>query len=46
MVSPGEFYGDAGKGYVRVALVEPEDRLELVAKRFVDSGARWTGASA
>ena len=45
LVSPGEFYGEAGNGYVRVALVEPEDRLELVAKRFADSGARWTGVS-
>ncbi len=44
VVSPGEFYGDAARAYVRVALVEPEDRLELVAKRLAESGAQWDGA--
>ncbi|HTW08702.1 MAG TPA: pyridoxal phosphate-dependent aminotransferase [Acidimicrobiales bacterium] len=33
IVSPGEFYGAAGTGYVRVAAVAPMDRLELVAAR-------------
>ena len=33
LVSPGEFYGDAGAGHVRVAVVEPMDRLRLVADR-------------
>jgi succinyldiaminopimelate transaminase len=33
LVSPGEFYGDAGQSHVRVALVQPLDRLELVALR-------------
>jgi succinyldiaminopimelate transaminase len=33
LVSPGEFYGAAGAGHVRVALVQPEDRLALVAER-------------
>ena len=32
-VSPGEFYGPAGAGHVRVAVVQPDDRLELVARR-------------
>jgi succinyldiaminopimelate transaminase len=41
LVSPGEFYGSAGSGYIRVAVVQPDDRIELVAKRFADSGARW-----
>ncbi len=36
LVSPGEFYGPAGGGYVRVALVAPDDRLELVAQRLAD----------
>ncbi|MBW3668002.1 MAG: succinyldiaminopimelate transaminase [Actinobacteria bacterium] len=33
LVSPGEFYGDAGRGHVRIALVQPLDRLDLVAAR-------------
>jgi aspartate/methionine/tyrosine aminotransferase len=32
-VSPGEFYGRAGAGHVRIALVQPMERLELVARR-------------
>ena len=33
LVSPGEFYGDAGAAHVRVAVVQPDDRLRLVAER-------------
>jgi succinyldiaminopimelate transaminase len=33
LVSPGEFYGEAGRGHVRVAMVQPDDRLALVAER-------------
>lgn len=33
LVSPGEFYGPAGSGHVRLAMVAPDDRLELVADR-------------
>ncbi len=33
LVSPGEFYGDAGAGHVRLAMVQPDDRLELMARR-------------
>ena len=33
VASPGEFYGPAGAGYVRVAAVAPMDRIELVASR-------------
>jgi len=33
LVSPGEFYGPEGEGFVRVAVVQPNDRLELVAQR-------------
>ena len=33
IVSPGEFYGPAGAGHVRVAVVQPDDRLQLVADR-------------
>jgi succinyldiaminopimelate transaminase len=33
LVSPGEFYGPTAAGHVRLALVQPDDRLELVAER-------------
>ncbi|MCU1363814.1 MAG: dapL [Acidimicrobiaceae bacterium] len=31
--SPGELYGEAGKNFVRLAMVQPDERLELVASR-------------
>lgn len=33
VVSPGEFYGDAGAGHVRLAAVAPDERIELAAAR-------------
>jgi len=33
LVSPGSFYGEQGAGHVRVAMVAPLERLELVAQR-------------
>lgn len=33
LVSPGEFYGEAGRHHVRIAMVQPDDRLALVAER-------------
>src|SRR4051794_3572679 len=33
LVSPGDFYGAAGGQNVRVAVVQPEDRMALVAER-------------
>jgi succinyldiaminopimelate transaminase len=33
LVSPGDFYGDGGADHVRVAVVQPDDRIELVATR-------------
>lgn len=33
LVSPGEFYGVAGREHVRVAAVQPDDRLALLADR-------------
>jgi aspartate/methionine/tyrosine aminotransferase len=33
LVSPGEFYGPDGADFVRVAVVQPMERLELVASR-------------
>jgi aspartate/methionine/tyrosine aminotransferase len=37
LVSPGEFYGEAGAGHVRIAVVQPDDRIELVARRLARS---------
>jgi aspartate/methionine/tyrosine aminotransferase len=33
LISPGEFYGAQGAHAVRVAVVQPDDRIELVARR-------------
>ncbi|MEX2292297.1 MAG: succinyldiaminopimelate transaminase [Acidimicrobiales bacterium] len=33
LVSPGEFYGPDGADHVRVAVVQPDDRIALVAER-------------
>ena len=33
LVSPGDFYGTGGSRYVRVAVVQPDAKLALVAKR-------------
>ena len=33
LVSPGEFYGPTGAGFVRVAAVQPTDRIALLADR-------------
>ena len=33
LVSPGELYGEGGGGHIRVAVVQPMERLELVAER-------------
>ncbi|HEX3794614.1 MAG TPA: aminotransferase class I/II-fold pyridoxal phosphate-dependent enzyme [Acidimicrobiales bacterium] len=33
LVSPGDLYGDGGAGFVRIAVVQPMDRLRLVADR-------------
>lgn len=33
LVSPGDFYGTAGAEYVRVAVVQPDERIDLVAQR-------------
>ncbi|MDQ6837923.1 MAG: aminotransferase class I/II-fold pyridoxal phosphate-dependent enzyme [Actinomycetota bacterium] len=39
LVAPGDFYGTAGSGHVRLAMVAPLDRLELVASRLGGSRA-------
>jgi succinyldiaminopimelate transaminase len=33
VVSPGELYGDGGRDFVRIAVVQPDERLELAATR-------------
>src|SRR5204862_5429795 len=40
LVSPGDFYGEAGSGHVRVAMVQPGDRLELVGTRLSSTADR------
>ena len=38
IVSPGEFYGDAGRGHVRIAAVQPDERIALVVERLARAG--------
>ncbi len=38
VVSPGEFYGTGAADFVRVAAVQPDDRIELAAGRLAASG--------
>ncbi len=57
LVSPGEFYGEQAAGFVRIAAVQPDDRIELLATRLEAShhphlgragsalGARVSGGS-
>ena len=33
VVSPGEFYGPAGADHVRIAVVQPDEQIDLVARR-------------
>jgi len=33
LVSPGDFYGSGGSNNVRIAVVQPDDRIELVIER-------------
>ena len=40
VVSPGEFYGGAGRDFVRVAMVQPDDRLALAATRLLGHNLR------
>jgi succinyldiaminopimelate transaminase len=37
LVSPGDLYGEAGARFVRVATVQPMERLELVGRRLAES---------
>ena len=33
LVSPGEFYGPTGASHVRIAVVQPDEKLDLIEKR-------------
>jgi aspartate/methionine/tyrosine aminotransferase len=35
IVSPGDLYGDAGAAFVRIAVVQPDERLALAASRLL-----------
>jgi succinyldiaminopimelate transaminase len=37
LVSPGDLYGEGGAGFVRLAVVQPTDRLQVVADRLLGS---------
>ncbi len=45
LVSPGEFYGPAGQGFVRAAVVQPDDRIDLIAERLRTSAAATTATT-
>ena len=38
LVSPGDLYGEGGAGHVRIAVVQPMERLRLVAERLAAAG--------
>jgi succinyldiaminopimelate transaminase len=40
LVAPGDMYGAAGADHVRLALTQPDDRLELALERLAASAAR------
>jgi len=40
IVSPGEFYGSDGARFVRVAVVQPDDRVQMVADRLASRRRR------
>lgn len=44
LVSPGEFYGPTGAGFVRVAVVVPDERLDPALERLVKAGDGLAGA--
>jgi aspartate/methionine/tyrosine aminotransferase len=33
LVSPGEFYGDQGKGHIRLAMVQPDSQIDVIEHR-------------
>ena len=43
LTSPGDLYGEPGAGAIRVAAVQPDDRIELVGARLSRSSHRHLG---
>lgn len=43
LASPGDFYGPAGDGHVRLAVVQPDDRLQLAVRRLRQAGVLHEG---
>ena len=41
LVSPGEFYGPVAADHVRIAVVQPVERIQLVADRLAQNEARF-----
>jgi aspartate/methionine/tyrosine aminotransferase len=41
VVSPGSGFGNAGEGYVRIALCVDEARMREAGRRIVEAGYRW-----
>jgi LL-diaminopimelate aminotransferase len=41
VVTPGTAFGDEGQGFVRIALVEPEDKLKLAIQRLKEADIHW-----
>jgi succinyldiaminopimelate transaminase len=37
LVAPGDFYGEAGSGHIRVALTAPDERIQAAAARLASS---------
>ncbi|MHB8593678.1 MAG: aminotransferase class I/II-fold pyridoxal phosphate-dependent enzyme, partial [Acidimicrobiales bacterium] len=46
LVSPGDLYGEAGSGFVRMAVVAPDDRIALVVDRLAAGTDRRLRAGA
>ncbi len=46
LVSPGDFYGEAGAGHLRIAVVAPDERIEALAERLERTAATRPGAGA
>jgi succinyldiaminopimelate transaminase len=38
LVSPGDFYGSVSGNFIRVAMVQPDDRIALATQRLADAG--------
>jgi succinyldiaminopimelate transaminase len=46
LVSPGELYGPGGRGWLRVAVVQPDDALALVGHRLAEAPEHWLAGAA